>query len=91
MKRSKINIIISLALILLITAFSAPGLAERKKVQVTNMTIPFGTAAYTAGQAMEEIFRKHNSWVEWKHQETPGAMYISMPTIGLSPTFFTAL
>ena len=62
----------------LVAAVFLPGSlwAQQKKVAVTNMTTPFGTPMYTQGVAFEEVFKKAKSWVEWKAQETPGAMYI---------------
>lgn len=51
-------------------------MAQEKKVQVTAMSTPFGTAMYSQAVAFEEVFKKAGSWVEWKAQETPGAMYI---------------
>lgn len=48
----------------------------REPYEITMMTTPFGTTSYTIGQAFEETFKKENSWVQWKTQETPGAMYI---------------
>lgn len=64
---------------LLFVAFSVPMTAwgQHKKVQITNMCTPFGTSQYNQAVALEEVFKRANSWVQWKAQETPGAMYIS--------------
>jgi len=50
--------------------------AEQKPYTVIQMTTPFGTPMYTEGTALEEVFKKANSWVKWKVKEAPGAMYI---------------
>ena len=51
--------------------------AQEKPYTIIQMTTPFGTPAYTEGSAMEEVFKKAGSWVKWKAQETPGAMYVN--------------
>jgi len=50
--------------------------AEQEPVEVVCMTTPFGTPMYNAGLAFEKVFQKDGSWVKWKVQPTPGAMYI---------------
>jgi TRAP-type uncharacterized transport system substrate-binding protein len=50
--------------------------SQHKKVAITNMASPFGTPMYTQSVAFESVFKKAGSWVEWKAQETPGAMYV---------------
>lgn len=50
--------------------------ADQKPYTVIQMTTPFGTPMYTEGTALEEIFKKADSWVKWKVKETPGAMYV---------------
>lgn len=52
------------------------GAADREPVDVVIMTTPFGTGMYNVGAASEQVFKKANSWVRIKHQETPGAMYM---------------
>ena len=47
-----------------------------RTVEVTALSLPFGTPNYTMCMAFEETFKKANSWVKWKTKETPGAMYI---------------
>jgi len=53
-----------------------PSFAEKKNIELTAMTTPFGTAGYTVTMAFEETFKKSDSWVKWKTKETPGAMYM---------------
>ncbi|MBN1381319.1 MAG: ABC transporter substrate-binding protein [Deltaproteobacteria bacterium] len=50
---------------------------QHAKVQITDMCTPFGTSQYNQAVALEEVFKRANSWLLWKAQETPGAMYIS--------------
>lgn len=72
------NILRSMVLVLLAVAIFVPSTAwtQQKKVEFTNMATPFGTPMYSQAVAFEEVFKKAGSWVEWKAQETPGAMYI---------------
>ena len=49
---------------------------QQKKASVTYMTLPFGTVPYSQAIAFEQVYKKADTWVEWKAQETPGAMYI---------------
>jgi uncharacterized protein len=66
------------AVLFLTIVFLTPGAAwsQQKKVAFTAMSTPFGTPMYTQSVAFESVFKKAGSWVEWKAQETPGAMYI---------------
>jgi len=50
--------------------------AQHAKVPFTHMSTPFGTPQYTVAVAFEEVFKKSGSWLQWKAQETPGAMYM---------------
>lgn len=50
--------------------------AQHKTVQITHMVTPFGTPQYSQAVAFEEVFKKSGSWINWKAQETPGALYI---------------
>lgn len=67
-----------MAVLFLVALFLLPASAwsQQKQFKFTNMTTPFGTSMYTQAVAFEEVFKKANSWVDWKAQETPGAMYI---------------
>lgn len=68
----------SMAMVFMTIVFLLPSTAwsQQKKVEFTNMVTPFGTPMYNQAVAFEEVFKKADSWVEWKAQETPGAMYI---------------
>ena len=50
--------------------------ADHAPVDVVFMTTPFGTHMYSVGAAAEQVFKKAGSWVQARHQETPGAMYM---------------
>lgn len=73
-KRLVLMILMAIALCgFLIAPASAAGHAP---VDVVFMTTPFGTHMYSMGAAAEQVFKKADSWVRVKHQETPGAMYM---------------
>ena len=42
---------------------------------ILHLTPPFGTPLYTEGNALESVFKKSGSWIQWKAQETPGGLY----------------
>lgn len=65
------------AVLVSVFGMATNGHAQEKRIQLTAMTTPFGTAMYSQTVAFEEVFKKAGSWVEWKAQETPGAMYIA--------------
>jgi TRAP-type uncharacterized transport system substrate-binding protein len=72
---NKMKILLVLALV---TLFYAGAMAEVKKpYTITHLVTPFGTPQNTEATALEEVFKKAGSWVRWKAQETPGAMYIN--------------
>ncbi len=73
-----LNFVIRLTVSIFAALCMMPGLshAEHKPVEVTALSLPFGTPNYTMCMAFEETFKKANSWVKWKTKETPGAMYI---------------
>ena len=77
MKRISIVLFI---FILFITWGSLSTLSAQEEVQkpykVVFMTTPFGSPGYDVGAAFEQVFAKTGSWVQIKHQETPGAIYI---------------
>lgn len=50
---------------------------SKRPYTISHMTTPFGTVGYITGTALEEVFKKADSWVQWKFQETPGAMYMN--------------
>ncbi|NQU63051.1 MAG: hypothetical protein HQ517_02030, partial [SAR324 cluster bacterium] len=76
MKKRALFIGISLSILFLVPFFSLSILAAKKPVKVVFMTSPMGTAAYNIGAAFEQVFQKAGSWVQIKHQETPGGMYM---------------
>ena len=66
-----------LCLLMIVSVLSPSwAMAQDKKFALTAMTTPFGTAMYSQTMAFEEVFKKAGSSVDWKAQETPGAMYI---------------
>lgn len=60
----------------MVLGMSPVAFAKKKSVEVVFMTTPFGSALYNLGAAFEQVFKKRNSWVKIKHQETPGDMYL---------------
>ncbi|MBT4087893.1 MAG: hypothetical protein HN580_25500 [Deltaproteobacteria bacterium] len=71
------KILRSIAGLLLTAVFLLPSTAwsQHSKVKVTFFSTPFGTPMYSQAVAFEEVFKKANSWVDLKAQETPGSMY----------------
>jgi TRAP transporter TAXI family solute receptor len=69
--------LIVLGLVILIGFFTGNVWAgdSPKPYEVVFQSTPFGTGGYTMGAALEMLFKKHNSWVTIKHQETAGATY----------------
>ena len=69
---------VALSVFLIVSIFSFPmsAPAQHEPVEVTCMSTPFGTPMYNAAAAFEDVFKKEGSWVKWKAQPTPGAMYI---------------
>jgi len=76
MKRKSIVCLILAAAMVLVVQLNAMGTETKQPVDVLILTTPFGTPMYNIGAAMEQVFKKTGSWVQIKHQETPGAMYI---------------
>ena len=76
MKKKNLVISLILAMTLCLVATGAAGASDRKPVEVVVMTTPFGSSMYNVGAAFEQVFKKAGSWVHFKHQETPGAMYM---------------
>jgi len=76
MRRKSIECLILVAAMVLVVQLNAMGAETKKPVDVTILTTQFGTPMYNVGAAMEQVFKKTGSWVQIKHQETPGAMYI---------------
>lgn len=72
----KLGFVATVISVLVIMMFNSTVLAEQKPYTIVQMTTPFGTPMYTEGTAMEEVFKKAGSWVNWKVQETPGAMFV---------------
>jgi TRAP-type uncharacterized transport system substrate-binding protein len=72
------RLFISFLTLAVIIVFNSPVVfaADPKPVDVVFMTTPFGTHMYSVGAAAEQVFKKAGSWVQVKHQETPGAMYM---------------
>ncbi len=66
--------IVSILILFLVS--SSLVFAEEKKLKLTAMTTPFGSAGYSLTLACEETFRKADSRIAWQTKETPGAMYI---------------
>ena len=77
MKKSLVVFAIFLGLVLGLQTVFSSAYAAKKPVTVVVMTTPFGTPMYNIGAAFEQVFKKANSWVHIKHQETAGAMYIA--------------
>jgi len=75
MRVNKFIVSAGIVLALLCVTFDT-SYAEQKAVEVTALSLPFGTPNYTMCMAFEETFKKANSWIKWKTKETPGAMYI---------------
>lgn len=75
-KRNPVLVIALIAVFMVIGLQSSVCLAEKKAVDVSHMTTPFGSVFYSQGIAFEQVFGKANSWVRWKVQETPGGFYI---------------
>lgn len=77
MKRTSIVLII-LTLFIAMCGISTIQAEEKVKrpYKVVFMTTPFGSPGYDVGAAFEQVFAKAGSWVNIKHQETPGAVYI---------------
>ena len=73
-KRLFIIFLMVAAITVIIT--SAVPAVDHQPVDVVFMTTPFGTHMYSVGAAAEQVFKKAGSWVQVKHQETPGAMYM---------------
>lgn len=69
----------TIVLVLIFTMLMTSGVlaADHRPYTITHMVTRFGTPQYTEGTALEEVFRKSGSWIQWKAQETPGAMYIN--------------
>ncbi len=82
-KKTSSSILKSIAVLFLTTVLLLPSTAwsQQKAVAFTNMCTPFGTPMYTQAVAFEEVFKKAGSWVKWKAQETPGAMYMIRYTV----------
>jgi TRAP-type uncharacterized transport system substrate-binding protein len=76
MKRNLIVSAILFGFILVLQAVFSSAYAAKKPVTVVVMTTPFGTPYFNIGAAFEQVFKKANSWVQIKHQETAGAMYM---------------
>lgn len=77
MKLRMSRVLPSMLLVVIISTFLSTSLfAQTKKpYTIVNLVSRFGSPQYTAGTAFEEVFKKADSWVQWKVQETPGAMY----------------
>lgn len=76
MKRATFGMVLILGLVLCCQPVLFAAEAGKKPVEVVLMTTPFGTNMYNVGAAYEQVFKKAGSWVQIKHQETPGAMYM---------------
>ncbi|NNL75245.1 MAG: hypothetical protein HKO68_02780 [Desulfobacterales bacterium] len=72
----KLSFAVTVISVLVFIVIHSAALAEQKPYTIVQMTTPFGSPMYTEGTAMEEVFKKAGSWVSWKVQETPGAMFV---------------
>ena len=76
MKKRFFYIPLVVGMIFCVQTLFTPAVAAKKPVEVVIMTTPFGSSMYNIGVAFEQVFKKANSWVHIKHQETAGAMYM---------------
>ena len=74
MKKSALGILLVLG-VLAVATQPAVSQSVKEPYTIVHLGNAFGSPMYTQGTAFEEIFKKAGSWVKWKVQETPGAMY----------------
>jgi TRAP-type uncharacterized transport system substrate-binding protein len=78
MKANKTFLAIAVVAMLAVQLFTANTLfAEQERTQVVSLSTPFGTSGYVANSALEQVFKKAGSWVDFQIKETPGAMYMA--------------
>lgn len=56
-------------------SFGVAHAANRKPVNISLVTAPFGTGSYVLGSALEQISKKRHPWLRVTHAESPGFVF----------------